>query len=316
MHKYINIIGESSPPFQVHLLGGKGQKLTELSWLKYNIPSGFIILTSCFKTFLKENPKLELFIKNYFTQNKLDEPSAIEKASKTIRSQFLDYKIPKLVTYDIIDYFDKLNTDFVSVRSSATLEDGTKNSFAGQFESYLNVKRESLLDYIKLCWSSLFTARSIAYRLHNNLSLYQVEMAVVIQTMIDSDLSGVAFTKHPVTNNKNQIVIDVVYGLGEALVSGEVTPSSYIINKNTLNVITKDIVVQHKKFVRNKNGSKNIWAEIKSEENNLPKLDERMLLEIAKVGKDLENIEGVPCDIEWAISSNMLYILQCRPITH
>lgn len=192
---------------------------------------------------------------------------------------------------EILAQFDNLNTKFVAVRSSATIEDSPKDSFAGQFETYLNITRENLLESIKKCWNSINSARINEYLRDKEIDKDKIKIAVIVQKMVNSEKSGIAFSIHPVTQDRNQFIIEAGFGLGEAIVSGKITPDSYIIEKNKLIILDKNIV-----------GKQQI-------------LSDNEILELSKLVVKIENHFGFPVDIEWATESDKIYILQCRPIT-
>ncbi|MES3005534.1 MAG: PEP/pyruvate-binding domain-containing protein [Patescibacteria group bacterium] len=192
---------------------------------------------------------------------------------------------------EIIAAFNELSCDLVAVRSSATVEDGKEDAWAGQLESYLNVPRDSLLEKIKLCQASIFSPRAEYYRNQKGLKSANISIAVVVQKMINSKFSGVAFSVHPVTKEKNQLIIEAGYGLGESIVSGEITPDSYIVSKKPKNVLS--VIVNSKSQV----------------------LDEQQILELSDIVINIENHFNFPCDVEWTHDGNKFYITQSRPIT-
>lgn len=193
---------------------------------------------------------------------------------------------------EILKAFDLLKTKKVSVRSSAVAEDSQKASWAGQLETYLNVSREDLISKIKECWNSVKSDRVLSYAGRQNLSEEQLAMAVIIQKMIDSKASGVMFTANPVSQNKNEMMIESVLGLGEALVQGSVTPDNFIVDKESLEIKSKDL------------------------QNDKQTISDENVKKLTKIGKRIEDHYGSPQDIEWAIDEqNKIWILQSRPIT-
>lgn len=191
---------------------------------------------------------------------------------------------------EIFDAFDKLNMSRVAVRSSATAEDSKSTSWAGQLETYLNVTKNDLIKSIKNCWASINSPRAISYAKENNIPSDKQKVAVVVQAMVDSQMAGVMFSVNPVTSNKNQIVLEACFGLGEALVQGQVTPDNFIIDKKSLQIIEKNI--------------------------NLNTLSDKQVIDLAKLAIRIENHYHFPQDIEWAIDpNNEIFILQSRPIT-
>jgi len=206
-----------------------------------------------------------------------------------------------------------LNTKYVAVRSSATSEDTKKTSWAGQLSTYLNTSQRDLIDNIKRCWASLFSPRALTYRARQNLIKSNVLVAVIVQKMVDSEVSGIVFTAHPVTSDPDMIMIEAGYGLGEAMVSGLITPDNYIINKNDLTIFDFSIGTQKKMVTRIKREHKII--DVPKEKQGKRKLKEKDAFKLAKLCLKIEKHFGCPQDIEWAKSKNKIYILQTRPIT-
>lgn len=257
-------------------VGGKGASLGELIQHGIPVPQGFIITTKAYK-------------------------------------DFHNYPLPKYFIDNIYKNLDQLATERVAVRSSAISEDSLTASWAGQLDSYLNVAKESLLENIKKCWSSIQSSRAREYIKRNNIPSEQSIIAVVVQKMINSDISGVMFTKNPVTSNTDEIMIESCYGLGELLVQGEITPDSYTINKKTLEV---------KESIPGNQGKMMVYRDGKNRKISLPeKLKDKLTLntnqikELIKLERDIEAQFQKPQDIEWAFENDHLYILQSRPVT-
>jgi len=201
----------------------------------------------------------------------------------------------------------------VAVRSSATAEDSLSASWAGELESYLNVTKETLLDAVKKCWASLFTPRAIFYRFEKEMHKEHVAVAVIIQKMVQSEISGITFTVHPVTEDRNQIVIEAGYGLGEAIVGGMITPDTYVVNKKELIIEDRNISRQKIMIVRGAEGNKEEIVPLEKQE--LPKISDEQIIELSKICIAIENHYGFPCDIEWTLENGSFYIVQSRPIT-
>jgi pyruvate,water dikinase len=204
-------------------------------------------------------------------------------------------------------------TPLVAVRSSATAEDLPTASFAGQQDTYLNVKGEAyLLKKVKECYASLFTQRAIYYRHEQKFDHSKVGLAVVVQRMVESEKSGIAFSIDPVTNNKNKIVIEAIFGLGEYIVQGRVTPDHYEVDKKSLVITKKEIGKQDVKFVKSNISNKEIKL---GKAGSVIKLTDQEIIKVALLVRDIENHYYFPQDIEWAIKNNRVYIIQARPIT-
>ncbi len=210
----------------------------------------------------------------------------------------------------ILEHFDTLGAQFVAVRSSAVNEDGSEAAWAGQLDTFLNIHRDGLLDNIRRCIASAGSARAQAYAAHNRVELGNV--AVVVQAMVESDISGVAFSAHPVTESREHMVVEAGLGLGEGIVSGQVTPDSYIIDNESGKVTGSFVSTQTKKLVRGETG--NTWQTL-DPAITTPKLSDQQLAELVKTVRGIAELYGFPVDVEWAYADGMLYVLQARPIT-
>lgn len=238
----------------------------------------------------------------------------MDKASNVIRDLIHDQAMPTDIKKEILAEFKKLKTKFVAVRSSATAEDSLTASWAGELETYLDTIEKSLLKSVKKCWSSLFTTRAIFYRFEKKMHKQQVSVAVVIQKMIESEISGIAFTVHPVTKNENQMIIEAGWGLGEAIVSGQVTPDAYVIDKRDFSILDINIAKQEMMIVRDgAKGTKHM--KIKKPDYEKQKLSGNQIIELAKICLSIEKHYKKPQDIEWALAKGKFYITQSRPIT-
>ena len=214
----------------VSLAGGKGASLGEMTKVGISVPNGFVILSNAFEKFLEETD-LNVEIETILDSVNHKEMHTVENASEKIKSLILQVEIPKDISAEIQKFFKNLNSKYVAVRSSATAEDSASAAWAGQLESYLNTTEQSLIENVKKCWASLFTPRAIFYRFEKGLHKQKIFVAVVVQKMVDSEKSGIAFSVHPVTQDKNQLIIEAGFGLGEAIVSGQIIPDSYVVEK-------------------------------------------------------------------------------------
>jgi len=185
---------------------------------------------------------------------------------------------------------------------------------AGELETYLYVTRSNLTEMVRKCWSSLFTPRAIFYRFEKKLDKSRVSVGVVIQKMVNSEIAGVAFTAHPVTNDRNQMVIEAGYGLGEAIVSGKITPDTYVVDKKEKAILDINISEQKKMIVRaGAKGTKDVA--VPKARQSKQKLTGKQIIELAKLCENIERHYRHPQDIEWALEKNKFYITQSRPIT-
>lgn len=297
----------------VSLAGGKGASLGEMTRAGIPVPPGFVVLTPAFQRFVEENR-----LRDDMTEplKKFDphQPEAAEVISAQIRNAMLKATIPHDLAEEITGNFRKLKTTFVAVRSSATAEDTGKTSWAGELESYLNVTEKDLLESVKRCWSSLFTPRALHYRAEHSLLEADISVAVVVQQMVNSEVSGIVFTAHPVTKDRDMMVIEAAFGLGEAIVQGMITPDTYIVNKKDLTIFDTNIGTQSKKIIRNERGH-NETIELTEEEGSKRALGEPEIVDIAKLAKRIEDHYGHPQDIEFAREKGTTSIVQSRPIT-
>jgi len=299
--------------FSVFEAGGKGASLGEMTAAKIPVPPGFVILAAAFDRFLIETDltqELEAQLKkvNYKDINSVD------RYSNVIRDLIAKAIMPVDLAQDIIADFKKLKTKFVAVRSSATAEDSSSASWAGELETYLNTTEKTLLLNVQKCWSSLFTPRAIFYRHEKKLLKKKVSVAVVVQEMVDSEISGIAFTVHPVTKDKNQMIIEAGYGLGEAIVSGSVTPDSYVLDKRDYSLIDINVAAQARQIIKGAAGGTK-WVSIAKSSQAKQKLNGRQIVVLAKICAGIEKHYKFPCDIEWAYKQSKFYITQSRPIT-
>ncbi len=296
----------------VSVAGGKGASLGEMTQAKLPVPSGFVVLASAYEQFIEETkiaPDIEAILKK--TNHK--DINSVNKASAEIHNLILSEEMPADLQTSITAEFKKLKSPFVAVRSSATAEDSKVASWAGELETYLNTTEKTLIGTVKKCWASLCTPRAIFYRFEKRLHKTKVSVAVVVQTMAQSEIAGICFTVHPVTKDRNQMVIEAGFGLGETIVGGLITPDTYIIHKNTLSILETNISRQ--KFMLVKTTKGNAQKKLSSRAGGRQKLSAKQIARLAKICKAIEKHYACPQDIEWALYKGKFYILQSRPIT-
>ncbi len=314
----------------VGIAGGKGASLGEMTNAGISVPQGYIILVDAFDRYLEETG-LVAEIASQIKDMNFEDINSVDKASNVIRDLISDTPIPEELKKVFLEEFKKLNAKYVAVRSSATAEDGSIASWAGELETYLNTSSTNLMDNIKNCWSSLFTPRALSYAFEKKVitignqrkirantcrklaHCYPVGVAVVVQKMIQSEISGICFTAHPVTQDLNQMVIETGWGLGEAIVGGKITPDTYIIDKKTWAIIDANISDQEMMMIRDGSGIKEIVVSEKIQ--SIQKLENKQIIKLAKFCQKIEEHYKHPQDIEFAISENKIYITQSRPIT-
>ncbi len=295
------------------IAGGKGASLGEMTQAGIPVPPGFVILSSAFDAFLSRTG-LDAEIDALLETVNHKSMSTVEHASETIQALILHKEMPADIAKDILKAHKTLDSKYVAVRSSATAEDGASAAWAGQLESYLNTTDKDLLENVRHCWASLFSPRAIFYRFEKKQHGQHISVAVVVQQMIESEVSGIAFSVHPVTQDSNQMIIESGYGLGEAIVSGSITPDNFVVRKDNWSIFEQTIGTQEKGIFRKKGGG-NEWKKIPSALGSLPSLSNEEVLTLAKTILHIEKHYGFPVDVEWAKVKNQFYIVQSRPIT-
>lgn len=322
----------------IGIVGGKGANLGEMTSAGFPVPYGFIVTAQSYFLMIEENDlksriSSRLAFLNYANTQELND------ASIYIQNLIMHATIPKVVVQEISRAYSELalreqkiyrkksvnmslldramsfyHNPIVAVRSSATAEDLPDASFAGQQESYLNVKGENhLLTKIRECWASLFTERAMYYRAQNHFDHMEVGLAAVVQRMIQSDVSGIAFSIDPVSNDNSVITIEAIYGLGEYIVQGKVTPDHYEIIKKDFSILKKEIKIQNKAFIHGKTDNKEI--KVLPKLGSKQKLSDPLIISLAKIIKNIEAHYFFPQDIEWALEKGQLFVVQSRPIT-
>ncbi|MDD2786344.1 MAG: PEP/pyruvate-binding domain-containing protein [Patescibacteria group bacterium] len=309
----------------VNIAGGKGASLGEMTQAGIPVPPGFVILAPVFDEFLAKSD-LTQEIKAQLAKVNYDDVSSVERASRIINDLIDDAKFPADLQAAIFSAFSNLNSQtenplgkggtqggLVAVRSSATAEDSSVASWAGELESFLNTTESTFFANVKKCWASLFTPRAIIYRNEKGMKDTHVSVAVVVQKMVQSEVAGICFTVHPVTKDANQMIIEACWGLGEFIVGGIVTPDSYVIDKRDGKMIDVNVAEQETMLVCGKNNNETV--SIPSDKKAAQKLDAAQIGKLASICLDIEKHYGFPCDIEWGMENGEFFIVQSRPIT-
>ena len=305
----------------VAIAGGKGANLGEMTQAGIPVPPGFVVLSNAYLAFLKANA-LRPQIHKILSSCDISDPTDLQKSADKIQKIMSQAPIPKEIAQEVFDNYHLLSVHHsplssgvpVAVRSSATAEDLPEASFAGQQESYLNIIGDAnVVKKLKSCWVSLFGARSIFYRQQQKFDHFKVGIAVPIQQMIQSEVSGVMFTTDPISKDRDRIVIEAAYGLGDYIVQGVVTPDHYEISRATEKIIIKSISLQEIMEVRNTQGVKQVKVPHKIQHHQ--KISDAHILKLAEIGKKIHQHYFFPQDLEWAYAGGKLYIIQSRPIT-
>jgi pyruvate,water dikinase len=332
------------------LVGGKAAGLSGMIKAGIPVPPGFIVTTEAYKQFVLETG-IAGYIKYVLEEVVVSgKPSEYEKASELIRSKFVRTPMPHRIVSEIVEAYRRLaelsgvEEPLVAVRSSATVEDLPEASFAGQQETYLNVKgADSVVEMVKRAWSSLWTARALSYRDSLNVDHEAALMAVIVQKMVNSRSSGVAFTIHPVTGEEDKVVIEAIWGLGEYIVGGKVTPDRFVISKSNLEILEKRVSEKRKALFYDPRSSSNVEVEVPAGDEDVKNLhlkypeiaelivkhgvraDRQALNDdevrvLAGLALKVESYFGKPMDVEWAIDAdipgpNNIFLVQARPET-
>jgi len=312
----------------VILVGGKNASLGEMINAKLPVPPGFAVTAYSYEKFIEEKKIAENIYKIIKeTVTNPNDPKQYDTASKKIRELIEKTLMPKEIETAIRNAYKQLNErlglkdTFVAVRSSATAEDLPDASFAGQQETYLNVKgADDLVEKVVKCWSSLFTPRAIFYRNEKGFPHEKVFISVGVQKMVNSGCAGVMFTINPVTGNRDEIVIEGNYGLGETVVSGAVNPDDFVIDKSAVKIKERRIARKTVEYIRDPKTGKTVHLEVPVNRQKITCIEDREILTLAELAKRIEAHYGKPMDIEWAIDQDLSYpqnmfIVQARPET-
>ena len=301
----------------IAVAGGKGANLGELTQAGIAVPPGFIVSARAYVLFLEAyalRPEMEARLSGLDHADR----DALARVSNEIQRLIGGVHIPSETAAAIRAAYEQLKAGPVAVRSSATAEDLPQASFAGQQRTLLNVVgAEQVVDAVKACWASLFEPQAIFYRARGGFDHLECAIAVPVQTMVQSERSGVMFTVNPVTGDAGQLVIEAAYGLGEAVVSSLVTPDTYIVDKASLSVLDSNISEQERELVRGESegGEANVWRGVEPARRAEQKLSAEEIAELARLGLQVEAHYGRPQDIEWGMEGGKTYILQARPVT-
>ncbi|WP_321422564.1 phosphoenolpyruvate synthase [uncultured Methanobacterium sp.] len=304
----------------VDIAGGKGANLGELTQAGIPVPPGFVITSATYQKFMDETGITQeiLDILNALDVNNNKE---LQESARKIKNIIINTEIPDEISSLIIEAYNALchrigkEDAFVAVRSSATAEDLPEASFAGQQDTYLNVKGpEDLIKYVRKCWASLFEARAIFYREENNFDHSKVYIAVVVQEMVDAEKAGVMFTVHPSTGEE-KILIEGAWGLGEGVVSGTVTPDTYWMDKATGEILEKQVSEKKTMFQKKSENGQTVQTPVPEDLKTKQVLDETELGQLVELGKKIQEHYQFPQDTEWAIESGKIFMLQSRPVT-
>lgn len=302
-----------SPDTALTAVGGKGANLSRLARAGFPVPPGFLITTAAYYAFVQAN-----HLQKQIIDVASNEPETSETRSVAIRQLFANGSIPaglvEAIHHAYVDLIQVVGDLPLAVRSSATAEDLPAASFAGQQESYLNVRGEkAVLNAVQRCWASLWTARALEYRTRQQIDPANVSLAVVVQVMVPAEASGILFTANPINGARDEIVIDAAWGLGEAIVGGLVTPDHVVVDKVT--GVIKEMTIADKIVMTQPITTGTEERAVEENKRRKQVLEATQATELAKLGAQIEKYYGAPQDIEWCFAHGKFYIVQARPIT-
>ncbi len=305
--------------------GGKSANLGELLSIGLNVPPGFAVAASAFRAFVEETG-LEGTIATAMGRASSGSVEDGAAASKAIGEAMRFAPLPHAVRSELASRHDELVREIggeppVAVRSSALGEDSQEATFAGQQESFLWVRGlEQICDAVRDCWASLYTPRAIGYRAALGAGGEEPAMGVTVQVMVDAEISGVLFTCNPVTGDPSMVAIDASWGLGTAVVGGELTPDEYLVSKITGEVVRRTVNTKHIEVVPDVSGHGTVRRDVPADRRDVPCLDEAGLAALVAIARRVEGHYGSHQDVEWALprdrpSTESVHVLQARPVT-
>lgn len=317
--KYVEFFEELRKE-DVAIAGGKGANLGELTNAGIPVPPGFVVTSKTYDQFMKETGIFDE-IMDILDALDVNDNKQLQEASRNIKKIMVETEMPDEIRAIIVEAYNALcvrigrEDVYVAVRSSATAEDLPEASFAGQQDTYLNIKGvDDVVSYVQQCWASLFESRAIFYREENNFDHSKVYIAVVVQEMVDAEKAGVMFTVHPSTGEE-KILIEGAWGLGEAVVSGSVTPDTCWVDKKTGEILKYQVSTKNIMFKRNVNEGRTIQTDVPDDLKNKRVLSPYEVKKLAELGKKIQEHYKFPQDTEWAIESGKIFLLQSRPVT-
>lgn len=319
MTNYIRTFNEIAVS-NVGIVGGKGANLGEMTRTGLPVPPGFCLTAAAYRAFIQAT-RADESIGAILAETRMDDPEHVEAQTARIRDFLCAQPMPRDIQTQILDAYSRLANELreatprVAVRSSATAEDLPTASFAGQQDTYLNIRGDdALLEHVKRCWASLWTTRAVTYRVKQGFAHEQVALAVVVQAMINSEVAGILFTANPVTSNRDEAVVNASWGLGEAIVSGLVSPDTFVVHKSDRAILSREIANKDMMIEYAAEGG-TFERDVPRERREVPALSDTQVVQLVSLCERIEEHYGSPMDIEWGYANEKFYILQARPIT-
>jgi pyruvate,water dikinase len=299
-------------------VGGKGASLSDLMSAGFRVPDGFCVTADAYRHFAKSTG-IEDRVAPILANLDTSDAAAVRHAGETVSGLVRETPLPDDLQDEIREAHAQLAAAMgthLAVRSSAISEDGSAASFAGLYESYLNmVGDHEVLDAVHRCYVSLWSQRAVSYRANRGSGADEA-MAVVVMKLVPSETSGIAFTAHPVTGSLDQVIINASFGLGEAIVSGRVTPDSFLVDKRNFSLLEREIYPKELAIFPHPGGGGGVIEEkLSFDKQRAPSLSDEQALDVARLAAQVETHYGSPQDIEWGLHEGQLYLLQSRPIT-
>ena len=312
VNKYIKMLQDISD-LDLPGIGSKAANLGKMLKIGLPVPEGFVITTDSYKRFVADN-NINSEISNLLIESEKNNQASLEQTAQKIKKLFEQGEIPQELLMEIDSAYEKIGCPTVAVRSSATLEDLPQTSFAGQYDSYLNIEgKDQLHQSIKRCWASLWNMRALSYRMKQKADHRELAHGVVIQKLIRAEKSGVLFSANPVNGRRDQMLLSSSWGLGEAIVGGMVTADQWVVDKLNRTIIEEQINYKKVMTVKKEAGTANI--DIPAGKREQATLNQSEVFTLLELGAKAEKHFGAPQDIEWAFSKGTFYLVQSRPIT-
>jgi phosphoenolpyruvate synthase/pyruvate phosphate dikinase len=293
----------------IQAVGAKASSLAKLLHHNFSVPEAFVVSAEAYRAFLKQNDLLSS-IRSQLSKVTVDDIHSIDYASRYIHDEILSHDIPQEIVVEIMQQYKHINADLVAVRSSVFTEDVHALPWTGKLDTFLRIPSTDIVETIKKCWASLYRADSLYHLLSRNEDPEQISMSVIVQRMVDSQASGICYSTHPVTEDQNQLVIEAGIGLGNPSEKRVFTPDTYVVQKDPLEILEKNIHKQEVAIAPN-DGEGTTIVDLNKEEAEEPSLSDEEILELSKLVTKMQKDFKSPVVIEWVLSGKF-YFVQAR----